>query len=178
MMKSKQEAQNEDQKENEQPIIIESNQKPVIGGTPLKKIETNTVQHLRSIEKQIVFKHQMRQSDSIKFDDETPNCKRTKASLTKIHSIEGDEDEDDFLKLGSFKPISWRNSVTNSNEMIIDITNSLNFNLNIINTPKTPRNRKSLFSQQNGSTDISKSPLLKLAYISSHGKRLSRSGQV
>jgi hypothetical protein len=179
MLKNKQETQNEEEKENETPLNNESNIKK-IPGTPSRKIETNSIQ-LKSIEKQLVFKYRTRQSDKF---DETPK-RPLNEPLTKIHSINnnfnGEEDEeDDFLKLETVKPISWRNSVVNSNEMIIDITNGMSINLNLINnTPKTPHNnRKSLFSHQPGSTDISQSPLLKLAYISSHGKRLSRSGQI
>ena len=182
--------------ENEQPTIeitpvVEVKNKIeelVKKETPLKKIETNTV-HLKSIEKKIVFNHRdkSRPSDLIKFEATPKNCNKKSIQPIKRMDEDQEDDDDDFLNLNSCKPISWRNSVANTNDIVIDITNSININLNLINgtptkqnnTPKTPRNRKSLFLQQaNGSCDIAKSPLLKLVYISSHGKRLSRSGQV
>ena len=167
--------------------------------TPLKKIETNTIQ-LKSIEKKFLFSSQTRsrESDLSKFDD-TPQNNYKKKSIQPtnqdLYLIENehDDDDDDFLNLDTLvKPITWRNSLTTTNKKnnndlnIMDIANGMTYSLNLIgtptvvqqNTPKTPRNRKSIFAQQSGTTDVSKSPLLKLAYISSHGKRVSRSGQI
>ncbi len=77
-------------------------------------------------------------------------------------------EEDDFLNLDAFRPICFRNSILNP---------QIQNNDDAPQTPKTPRqfnSRRSLLSQQ--SSETVKSPLLKLAYISSHGKRLSRGG--
>ncbi len=69
------------------------------------------------------------------------------------------DDYDDLYDMGSIRPVCFRASILMQKPSA--------------DQPSTPKaNRKSLLSAQ--ATETHKSPLLKIAYISSHGKRLSR----
>ncbi len=84
----------------------------------------------------------------------------------KPQTLDAAEDDDDLYDINSFRITSFRASILLKNPT----------NCEQPTTPKTPRQqpRKSLLCSNLG--DVHKSPLLKLAYISSHGKRLSRNG--
>lgn len=153
--------------------------------TPLKLIE-NTIEKQQlnnNSTSKLNTKTRSRVSDLIKFDDTPKNKKKVSIKPCITHDevnecVNNDDDDDDFLNLDTYKPISWRNSIT-----IKATTNLISLTPTVTQTtPKTPRNnRRSILTATqtaSGGTEVAQSPLLKLAYISSHGKRLSRSSQL